>query len=216
LNVPVVARQLGELLRRLHAVELDGFGFIDTDRLRRDGVLTGLDRSYADYFDKRLEDHLGYLADHGLLEPGEIREVRRLLNLHRPLLQRSRGVLVHRDPALWNVLGTPERITAVIDWDDAVSGDPADDLGVLCCFHDADFMDAVMAGYDAAGSLPDDFQRRIWLHCLRNMLWKAMLRDYMGYFAKDDGFFLSNTGRQGSLRSYTFNKIRQAMARLKE
>jgi len=55
LDQPGIARQLGRCLRQLHAISLEGFGFIDTDRLARDGTLRGLDTSYADYFFKRFE-----------------------------------------------------------------------------------------------------------------------------------------------------------------
>lgn len=212
LNIPAVARQLGALLRRLHGVEIDGFGFIDTDRLRREGVVKGLDSSYDLYFAKRLEDHLAYLRDHELLTALDVARIWRLIDAHRALLARGHGVLVHRDPALWNVLGTPERITAVIDWDDAVSGDPADDLGMLLCFYDDAFMTELMAGYWNDEPVPADFNRRVWLHCLRNMLWKTMIRDYMGYFQKDKNFFL--TPANVSLREYTLNKLERAMNEL--
>ncbi|MFN9915135.1 MAG: phosphotransferase, partial [Pirellulaceae bacterium] len=33
------------------------------------------------------------------------------------------GCLVHKDLALWNILGTRDQIAAFIDFDDAISGD---------------------------------------------------------------------------------------------
>ena len=215
LNIPAVTQQLGELLRQLHSIKLTGFGFIDTDHLKNNDIIQGLDQSCCAYFDKRLDDHIAYLYDHRLLTRKEVDEIIHLFDLHRSLLERKEGVLVHRDLALWNVLGTPHEVTALIDWDDAISGDPADDLGMLRCFYDDDFMTMLIQGYGAGKALSDDFIRRTWLYCLRNMLWKTMIRDYMGYFQKADSFFLNNNKHHVSLREYTFNKIKKAMNMLR-
>lgn len=216
LDIPEIARQLGSLLKRLHSIELKGFGFIDTDRLQRDGVLVGIDGSNEEYFNKRLDDHFCYLRDHKLLEVEEINEIKSIFNVNHELLKRQRGVLVHRDPALWNVLGNPNKITAIIDWDDAVSGDPADDIGMLRCFYDQQFMEAVFAGYFGGKPAPEDFVRRSWLYCLRNMLWKTVIRDYMGYFQKGNDFFLNRGTGDLSLKKLTIGKINQAINSLKE
>ena len=206
-----VALQLGQHLRRLHSVRLDGFGFIDTERLARTGQLHGLDRSYPDYFHKRYEDHLGYLRQHALLSDDDCADVHRQFQRHLPRLQHTQGVLVHRDMALWNVLGTLDRVTAIIDWDDAVSGDPADDVGILGCFYDDTFMDRILHGYWGDAAVPDDFRCRVWMHTLRNMLWKTKIRHSLGYFDKGSDFFLNTPGVQRSLREHTLNILHTAL-----
>ena len=214
LDVPKIARQLGRLLKKLHAVKLDGLGFIDTDRLQRDGVLIGIYGFNEEYFNKCLDGHFSYLSKHKLLNDGEINRIKSIFNINQELLKTQSGVLVHRDPALWNVLGTPDKITAIIDWDDAVSGDPADDIGMLRCFYGGQFMEAVFAGYFDGQPAPEDFVRRTWLYCLRNMLWKTVIRDYMGYFQKGNDFFLNRETENKSLKEQTVGKIKQAMQML--
>jgi hypothetical protein len=113
--------------------------------------------------------------------------------------------------ALWNVLGTPGRVSAIIDWDDAVSGDPADDLGVLQCFYDNAFMSAVLDGYGNGTGPSDDFICRMWLHTLRNMLWKTKLRHALGYFDKGRDFFLNTPGVRGSLKDHTLRLLQNAL-----
>lgn len=216
LDERAIGEDLGRLLRRLHGVALDGFGFLDTDELRRTGRPRGLHRRYADYVTTRLDDHLGYLEAHELLSRREAGAVRDVLRGAAPLLARTRGALVHRDPAFWNLLGTPQRITGLVDWDDAVSGDPADDLGMLHCFHDAPFLDAVRRGYWAGAAEPDDFRQRVHLHMLRNMLWKTVIRHSLGYFDKGDDFFLNRPGATGSLRDRTLATLRGALALVTE
>ncbi len=211
LQADKIAFELGGHLRRLHSIRMDGFGFVDTDLLKTNGTVRCLDNNYPDYFDKRLDDHLDYLSSKKLLTPETIDEIRQLFKKYSSLLNIDSGVLVHRDMALWNVLGTRDRITAIIDWDDAVGGDPADDLGILQCFYEDDFMSHVFKGYFGDEAISRDFQTRIWLHTLRNMLWKTMLRDYMGYFKKGNDFFLSGNTGDISLKEYTFLKIERSM-----
>ena len=215
LDLAAVALQLGQYLRRLHAIRMDGFGFVNTDLLSSSGRIQGLDATYPDYFHKRLDEHLAYLRQNSLLADQDIDDVRRQFQRHLPRLQLAHGVLVHRDMAFWNVLGTPDRITAIIDWDDAVSGDPADDLGILRCFYDDPFMDRVMAGYWGAEPVPDDFRCRVWLHTLRNMLWKTMIRHALGYFDKGNDFFLNTPGIKQSLREHTLQIVQNALTQVR-
>ncbi len=216
LDLAAVGKQLGAYLHRLHTVRIDGFGFIDTERLGRTGQVRGLDQSYPDYFNKRLDDHLGYLRQHELLARDDADEVARLFQRHAARLQLAEGALVHRDMALWNVLGTPDRITAIIDWDDAVSGDPADDLGILRCFYDDDFMEPVMRGYWEDEAPSYDFLCRVELHTLRNMLWKTMLRHSLGYFDKGGEFFLNIPGARQSLREVTMERLMNALVTVRK
>lgn len=215
LDLEAVARQLGRYLRRCHAIPLAGFGFIDTREYQRTGTVRGLDSAYPDYFHKRLADHLKYLRQHTFLSDAACAEIQHLFQRHESRLQRPQGMLVHRDPAFWNILGTPDRITAIIDWDDAVSGDPADDLGILFCFHDDRFLDTVLAEYASAGSLDEDFMLRIRLHTLRNMLWKTKIRHALGYFEKSRDFFLNTPDVQSSLKEDTLHRLQTALDRVR-
>lgn len=211
LDVRAIATQMGSHLRRLHSLTYPGFGFFNTERIRRDGVLVGLDATYADYFNKRLEHHLGYLVEHTLVTREDAGAIREVLRDHAADLNLQQGVLVHRDLALWNILGTPERVMAIIDWDDCVVGDPADDLGIIACFHGDEYMVPLLASYAGGAVLPADFVRRIHLHTLRNMLWKTMIRHYMGYFDKDDSFFLNSAADGRSLRERTLARLFMAL-----
>jgi aminoglycoside phosphotransferase (APT) family kinase protein len=211
LKLAEIARQIGGLLRKLHGIPTTRFGFLDTQRLKVDGSLHGLQANYASYFHTRLDEHLEYLGRTGLLDHPTLADLRSILRENEGALALEQGRLVHRDPALWNILGTATSVDALIDWDDAVSGDPADDLGMLLCFYDAPFMRPLLEGYAGHEALHAPFIRRIWLHMLRNMLWKAKLRHGMGYFEKGSSFFLNMPGQTASLRELTLGRIGAAM-----
>lgn len=201
----VIAAESGEILAKMHSVKTAGYGFFESG-----GRLVGIDQSLRGYFDKRLEDHFGYLASHRLITPVEENEIARLLSGGADLLNRVPGVLVHRDFAFWNLLGTPQKIHAVIDWDDAVSGDPADDFGILCCFHEPEFIEAALTVYGRTHCVDDEFRARVALHALRNMLWKTVIRHRLGYFEQGKSFFLNGNHAGMTLREYTLYKLGEA------
>ena len=210
LDVPRVAFDIGRAVAGWQTITLAGFGALDAG-------LRGYRRTYADYYRLRLGQHLDFLVQHGFLAAAERDEIAAEIEHHRSLLALEHGCLVHKDLALWNILGSQREIAAFIDFDDAISGDPLDDLSLLACFHDAAFLHRAFAGYESVRPLPDEARRRFWLHLLRNMMVKAVIRVGAGYFDRDSGFFLIGSGSSGAdLRRFTEERIRVALSGLRE
>ncbi len=205
LKVDDVAFEIGAAVARWQAVRLEGYGVLN-DELR------GYHERYEDYFRLRLDDHLDFLTRKGFLSRERRGEIAGAIEEHRALLDPGPGCLVHKDLALWNILGGPDRIAAFIDFDDAISGDPMDDLSLLACFHDEAFVGRAIEGYRSLRPLPENHRRRFWLHLLRNMIVKAVIRVGAGYFDRDDGFFLISAGSSGSsLRELTLERLSCAL-----
>lgn len=206
-----IAKALGGLIARWQSVPVTGFGPFDVISARA-GRLQGLLGTYPDYHFTRLAAHLRFLVERKFLTAEQVHAIEGEFERHRALLDLSSGCLVHKDLALWNVLGTESRITAVIDWDDCISGDPMDDLALLGCFHDGAFLRAAFEGYAEVRPLPVHHERRFWLHLLRNMIFKAVIRVGAGYFDRDGSFFLVGAGAGGtSLREQTLARIAAAL-----
>ena len=217
LDTDRVAEQLGRLIATWQAVPVEGFGPFEVGRVGTDRTLRGLHSSYTGYFFTRLDAHLAFLVDREFLAPARATEIRAGIETHHSLLDLSAGCLVHTDIALWNVLGTVDKITAVIDWDDCIAGDPMDDLALLGCFHNGAFLRRAFTGYAAVRALPDNHVARFWLHLLRNMIFKAVIRVGAGYFKLDGEFFLIGAAGTGSsLREQTQSRIDAALRGLRE
>lgn len=217
LDQPRVAAELGRLIARWQRVPVTGFGPFDVAQVVGEGRLRGWHVAYSNYHYTRLDAHLDFLTQREFLTAAKAAEIRCAFDEHRPLLALTAPVLVHKDLALWNVLGTEQKISAVIDWDDCIGGDPMDDLALLGCFHDGSFLRAAFAGYESEENFPPDHLSRFWLHLLRNMLFKAVIRLGAGYFNHDSGFFLNSaTKGRRSLREETLWRIDAAFSALRD
>lgn len=212
-----VAFEIGKNVARWQEIRPTGFGPFDLGAWREGRGLVGYHARYADYFRLRLSAHLDFLVAGSFLTAARADEIAKVIDKNADLLEIGQGVLVHKDLALWNVLGPPDRVAAFIDFDDAISGDPMDDLSLLACFHDAAFLERAVAGYESVGPLPDEWRRRFWLHLLRNLIVKAVIRVGAGYFQRDTGFFLIGSGGSGAdLRRFTEDRIALALRGLRE
>ncbi len=217
LATETIARQIGGHIATWQALPVEGYGPFEVEEVRSHGRLRGLHASYPAYFHTRLDRHLDFLVRQEFLHSARAAEIRTAIELHRPLLDLPAGCLVHKDIALWNLLGTASAITAVIDWDDCIAGDPMDDLALLGCFHDGAFLRPAFAGYAAVRPLPPDHRARFWLHLLRNMIFKAVIRVGAGYFDHDSRFFLIGAGGSGAaLREQTLARLDAALVGLRQ
>jgi fructosamine-3-kinase len=207
-----VAFEIGSAVARWQSLKFGGFGTIHSP----DGkTLVGHHADYRTYFHTQLARHLTFLVERGFHSETEKAAIERQVARHDSLLDRAEGCFVHKDLALWNVLGTRDAISAIIDFDDAISGDAMDDLSLLACFHDAAFLGAAIDGYQSVRALPAEHEPRFWLHLLRNMIVKAVIRVGAGYFDRDDGFFLiAAGGTGGSLKETTRARLTLAVAAL--
>jgi hypothetical protein len=92
-----------------------------------------------------------------------------------------------------------------------------DDLSLLGCFHDAAFVEAALEGYQSERGLPEEWRRRFWLHLLRNMIVKAVIRVGAGYFDRTGDFFLLGNGGDGeALRQFTRTRLHLALEGIKK
>lgn len=217
LNLPKIAAQIGAAVARWQAIDVAGFGPFDPAVLGAERRLQGFHAAYTEYFHLSLERHLGFLVERQFLDAATAAAMRAEIRGHEALLALPKGCLVHKDLALWNILGTNDTIDAWIDWDDTISGDPLDDLSLLGCFHDGAFLTQVVAGYEGVRPLPGDWRRRFWIHLLRNLIMKSVIRVGAGYFDRTDGFFLIDSGSTGtSLRQFTLDRLAAALKGLRE
>jgi fructosamine-3-kinase len=201
------AQQVGVQLSKLHQLQLQGFGFLDTSALGQDGKMIGLCKTNLEYYQTRLADHLTYLQESQFLTMQEVQEIQELIQKFGSYLNIPAGSLLHKNISYSNLVGLPSQINGIIDWDDSVIGDPIDDLAVIRCNFDESVFNAVVAGYQQVLVLPNDFYPRFWLYLIRNMLCKIMYQTFMKYFEMDEQVAELTHGATKSMKQSAKEKL---------
>ena len=165
-DVPNLYREIGRLLARLHAIELDAFGYLTAEGIFEPHA-TNLDYMRSQ-FAKRLAT-FGDGGDRGLAN-AIAEHVRALEEL---LTGRPTAVLCHNDCHEGNVLVTREAtgaLAGVFDFENALGGAPLLDLAKTVAYSPRDrgvITDALAEGY---GALPPHWRDAIDLYGLYHVL----------------------------------------------
>ena len=158
---PILARQCGEILARLHTLPAD--------------VVPGLEQRDQVAQWRATLDNLG--------QPHPAFELAfRWLEANRPVAREPR--LVHGDFRNGNLIVGPEGIRAVLDWELAHAGDPMEDLGWLCAkawrfgvdlpVGGFGTYDDLCDGYEDAGGGPVDRDALRWWEVVATLKWGIM------------------------------------------
>jgi aminoglycoside phosphotransferase (APT) family kinase protein len=175
-------RELGRLVARIHAIGVPGFGWIDPGPLLAGGEeAIGLFDTWREYVLLNLPGHVAACVAIGAIGRDEARRINAAFAAADGLLDGVEPRLLHGDLGNHNVFVEGPAITALIDWEDCLAGDPAFDVAFWGTFHPDARREAFLDGYRSEGSLPPDFERRYWLYYLRIALSKTVHRHRFGY-----------------------------------
>lgn len=169
---------LGAYLRRLHSVRLPGAGpvYADTDVVSGNTVLRGAESDWPDFVGRRLGAHLKYAVEAGYLVADEADRARALF-ADASLGERPSGCLQHGDPGGPNViLNADGEIRGLVDWEDALVGDPLFELASCACFHPERRWKALFEGYGGRADVDSAERGYFWLYFFRIALARTVMR----------------------------------------
>jgi aminoglycoside phosphotransferase (APT) family kinase protein len=164
-QVQTLAREAGRSLARIHAHTFGGF-----DKLRE--IEHPRFPSWFDYFADYARRYMHPARQRGLLDDRIFRRLEDVLaRAHELLAQVTQGVLVHSDFHYENILQQDGRLTGILDFEWALSGDPASD------FVPAGERERVLPGsepafvegYTSVRAFDEGHERRVAVYCL--FLW---------------------------------------------
>jgi Ser/Thr protein kinase RdoA (MazF antagonist) len=196
--------ELGRFVGQLHRVQAQGYGPVDVrpwvSRLGFGGMkwraldprldrapltinhlpVSGSLETWREYLVLRLDDHVKKCVEIGAISQAEGRRITEIIEAKAPSVTSIQPVLLHGDLGNHNVFTDGKKITAVIDWEDCLCGDPVFDIAFWATFHPVERHRFFLEGYQLEKSLPEDFGRRFWLYFLRIALSKTVLRNRIG------------------------------------
>ncbi|MFA6959202.1 MAG: aminoglycoside phosphotransferase family protein [Opitutaceae bacterium] len=106
LQLEHIVGEIGRGIIRWQDVPASGFGPFDSEATTNTGRLTAYHETYPQYFRLHLERHLTLLVTSEFLTPSEAADINRVIDEHSALLDLSQSCLVHKDVALWNIMGS--------------------------------------------------------------------------------------------------------------
>jgi len=166
----VMTAQLGEILARIHRIDVarHGLHFLPAPPPGESPAPAEIDRYEQIYRGVAPEPHPAFELAF------------RWLRQHLPASEAP--TLVHGDYRIGNVIFGPEGVRAILDWELAHVGDPAEDLGWLCVrawrFGSDDkpvggigTREQLVAAYERAGGAPVDLERVRFWEVFGNLKW---------------------------------------------
>jgi aminoglycoside phosphotransferase (APT) family kinase protein len=172
-----ILRRVGRAVRRIHDVTGRGFGPLVLPATG--DVLSGRRPSWRHHVQVRLAAHIDACVDTALISSIEAGEVHRLFR-ECPVAEHPVPRLLHADLGGHNIFLHENRVAAIIDWEDAMLGDPLFDVAMWMTFQPQRRHDAFLQGYGLArGNLCVD--RTLAILYLRIMIAKAVHRTRFAY-----------------------------------
>lgn len=171
---------LAHYLREVHGIVGDGFGLLsDLD----EESPRGLSLSWNDYLHLRLDEHLRLLEGANILSAEQSSLITVALEARAALFDTVEPRLLHGDCGPHNAIVQPDGLLSMIDWEDALFGDPLFEVAMWATFNPPRRWAAFFAAYfdlpdSAAPWQPDDL---FWTYFLRISVAKAVVRVRFGY-----------------------------------
>lgn len=176
--------QMGKMMAKIHQIKVNGFGPFDNEKAKT-GELIGIHSTLNDAFNAGLEENLNRLVTYKLFSQEVALKIKMLFNDNK-LLDIKDPVLIHNDFADWNLLTDGKEITAVLDWDESVGGDPIQDIACWSTFFAPERLNIFLKGYFSDTKKPDDFEAKFQLMRLRYTISKMALRLKRYQYEKTD------------------------------
>lgn len=172
-------RELGTILRALHAVKVPGFGTLAEAAWNQRGEFTLRQHSWPAFLTSICTDARG-LANSCALAIPVVDAVEKVMDAHAAALSDVTGSLCHGDLKANHIFVEGERLAGVIDWGDAVAGDPLWEIARYAHRGDARSLSVLLSGYDPDGGMTDEVAWRIPLYSVLWMLVDAVVDHRLG------------------------------------
>ncbi len=169
--------RLGAFLAGLHCVAMDGAGLLVGDE---QGRPRGVFARWADYLTCHLERHVAICRDAGVISGDEKSAILGWFTDRLPGLTDVSMSLLHGDPGSHNVFVADGEVTGLIDWEDALAGDPLYELAFWASFHPVRRWATMFRGYFGGRDPDAESLERFWLYFLRVALAKTVVRANLG------------------------------------
>jgi aminoglycoside phosphotransferase (APT) family kinase protein len=171
---------LGKLAAKIHSIKTMRYGLVCPVK-SSGGLCTGMLNSWKDYIFLNLDYHIALCKKIKAISHGEASRIKDYFFASLELLECREPSLLHGDFGHHNVFSDGTDITAIIDWEDCLSGDPIFDVAYWGTFYSDEMLQSFLEGYFESRAEPAIFWHKYWLYYLRISLSKTIHRHIFGY-----------------------------------
>jgi len=184
LDRPDLLECLGRAIKGLHGIAGTGAGLLDVDSGVTKDRPSGVHESWARHVFQGLDRHIEICRQVRAMTADEEIRARRRLDDIKPLLAGRPMRFLHGDTNNDNLFLRDDGEVVMIDWDDAMVGDPLYDVAMWATFHPPRRHQAFFTGYGISGDLRDVYGRLFAAYFLRISLAKTVHRHRFGRIDK--------------------------------
>lgn len=165
--------EVARTLRSLHEIKGVGAGLLVNAE-----PLTGAYESWTNFIYDKLLEHVNSLLAWELLDETEFLQILEHFAAYDP--PDNQNSLLHGDPSDNNIFGSEGHLTDIIDWEDALIGDPVFELANWATFHAPEEQERFLDAYFIQPR-PADFKPRFWTYFLRIAISKLVVLHRAGF-----------------------------------
>ncbi len=197
--------ELGRWMGRIHAERISrGYGWIAIDPADPIGnkrgnrpLFQGLFASWPEFLDVKFAEHLRHCVRLKAIDMAEANRIEAWSARIKNTLSNSPSAILQNDLSSVNVFTDGRRIRSILDWEDAILGDPIFDVAGWATFHPVRRHSYFLRGYFSEHPKPADFDLRFWFYFTRISLARTVLRDRFGLIDKPGRTPAAQRIRQG-------------------
>ena len=172
--------EVGASLRRLHEARLPGFGWLAEASRDAGGDFSPRHSSWLGFL-KGIVGDARSLADRYVVAAPVAEAAAAAIDTHAAALAAIEvGSLCHGDLKAAHILVNAGQLASLIDWGDAVVGDPLWDIARFAHRADAGSVSLLLEGYDPARAMVDELAWRVPLYGALWMLVDAIVAHRLG------------------------------------
>lgn len=170
-------QSLAKYLLNLHAKKYSGAGLLISAQPPK-GALS----RWNEYLSIDLKSHLDYLVSFDLISKEMAQSITDSINAFEQTHFPEEASLLHGDLNDHNIFQRDGVVTDIIDWEDAMIGDPVFELASWATFHRPEEHDILIDEYYKFSLRPGDFYFRFWTYYLRVSVCKMVILHQRGFY----------------------------------
>jgi fructosamine-3-kinase len=181
----LVVKELGHQLALLHQLHTDGCGeiLLDSSDVKK---IKATQPDWQAFILTRLDEHLSVCRKNNYLTASDCENSRAIFSALSGEICLIEPRLLHCDLGSKNIIVKSDGSICILDWEDAIGGDPIFDIAMWGSFMlNQDKLDRFLAGYYWNTMQPYDFQLKYYLYQYRILLAKTVHRFRFQYSQND-------------------------------